>query len=92
MKPVARRVAAGRRIREAVSTSYFPLVRPAPEPATLTLVPGNWMLDLPVRTPAAQDARLTDLVCRRRGHGRRSRRSTHPKSAGGSFTTMPPAR
>jgi uncharacterized protein len=32
MKPVAQRFAPGHRIRLAVSTNYFPLIWPAPNP------------------------------------------------------------
>jgi uncharacterized protein len=61
MKPVAQRFGAGDRLRLAVSTNYFPLVWPAPVPATLTLYPGDCTLDLPIRTPAPEDAELADL-------------------------------
>jgi uncharacterized protein len=40
---------AGHRIRVAVSTSYWPLIWPSPEPVTLTLDAGTSHLELPVR-------------------------------------------
>jgi uncharacterized protein len=58
MKPVAQRFEAGERIRLAVSTDYFPLIWPAPEPVELILDPGASSLELPVRTPSADDASL----------------------------------
>ncbi len=42
--------AAGHRIRVAISTTYWPLIWPSPEPVTLTLVAGKSALVLPVRT------------------------------------------
>jgi len=44
-------VLPGHRLRVAVSTSYFPMVWPAPEPVTLTLMPGTSSVALPVRRP-----------------------------------------
>ncbi|RBP65437.1 hypothetical protein DFO66_10420 [Brevibacterium sanguinis] len=46
---------AGHRIRLSVSTSYWPLVWPAPEAATVTLTPGESTLTLPVRRPVPTD-------------------------------------
>jgi uncharacterized protein len=45
---------AGHRLRVALSTSYWPLIWPAPAPFALT-VHGAW-LELPVRPPRAEDA------------------------------------
>jgi hypothetical protein len=44
------RLAAGHRLRLALSTTYWPFVWPAPEAATLTVTAGT--LDLPVQTGA----------------------------------------
>jgi predicted acyl esterase len=44
---------AGHRIRLALSTSYWPLVWPSPEPVTLTLRTGASTLSLPVRPRGA---------------------------------------
>jgi len=46
----------GHRLRVAVSTSYFPMVWPAPEAATLTLMPGTSSVSLPLRKPRPEDA------------------------------------
>lgn len=43
------RFKAGHRIRVAVSTTYWPLIWPSPEPVTLTLHTGTSTLDLPLR-------------------------------------------
>jgi hypothetical protein len=42
----------------AVSTSYWPLVWPSPEPVTLKIFTGASRLELPVREPRAEDAKL----------------------------------
>ncbi len=46
---------AGHRIRLALSTNYFPMVWPAPEPATLTILGGA--LELPVRPARSESLR-----------------------------------
>jgi len=48
--------ARGHRIRVAVSTTYWPLVWPSPEPVTLTLVAGKSAIELPVRPRSRADA------------------------------------
>jgi hypothetical protein len=48
----------GHRIRVAVSTGYWPMVWPSPEPVELTVVAGAGALELPVRAPRAEDERL----------------------------------
>jgi putative CocE/NonD family hydrolase len=50
---------AGHRIRLALSTTYWPMIWPAPEIATLTIFSGT--LDLPVRPTQAADAALPPL-------------------------------
>jgi hypothetical protein len=50
---------AGHRIRLALSTTYWPMIWPAPEVATLTIFGGA--LDLPVRPAQAADAALPPL-------------------------------
>lgn len=47
---------AGHRVRVALSTSYWPMIWPSPEKATVTVFGGT--LDLPVRSLAAPDALL----------------------------------
>ncbi len=49
LKHVAQKFRAGHRIRLAVSSSYFPLAWPTPESVTLTILPGQSQLDLPIR-------------------------------------------
>jgi hypothetical protein len=71
---IAWRVPKDHKIRVSISTSYFPMMWPAPEPVTLTVFSGNAALHLPVRkqveneTPviwkseeAAEPARLREL-------------------------------
>jgi hypothetical protein len=48
----------GHRVRLALSTTYWPMVWPSPEPVTLTVFTGESALLLPVRPPRAAD---TDL-------------------------------
>ena len=47
---------AGHRIRLAVSTTYWPVIWPAPEDATLTVFAGASTMTLPVRPPRPDDA------------------------------------
>ena len=49
----------GHRIRVALSTSYWPMIWPSPEKATVTVFSGD--LELPVRAPAAADVLLSPL-------------------------------
>lgn len=49
---------AGNRIRIAVSTSYWPMVVPSPEPVMLSVFTGASTLHLPVRPERKADARL----------------------------------
>lgn len=46
---VACTVAAGQKLRVSLSTSYWPLIWPSPEPATLTIHTGASCIDIPVR-------------------------------------------
>ncbi len=48
----------GHRIRLALSTSYWPMVWPSPEPATLGVFTGVSRLTLPLRAPKPGDAAL----------------------------------
>ena len=54
----ARRFHAGNRIRIAISTAYWPMILPAPEPVSLTLFTGASKLTLPVRPLEAGDTQL----------------------------------
>ncbi|MEX2647791.1 MAG: CocE/NonD family hydrolase [Alphaproteobacteria bacterium] len=49
---------AGHRVRLALSTTYWPIVWPSPEPATLSIPAGTGRLALPRRAPRKEDARL----------------------------------
>lgn len=49
---------AGHRLRLALSTTYWPIVWPPPEAATLTLYTGASSLSLPLRPPRAEDAHV----------------------------------
>jgi uncharacterized protein len=49
MDDIAWRVPAGHKLRVAISTSYFPMMWPAPEPVTLTVYAGPSAIQVPVR-------------------------------------------
>ena len=51
----------GHRIRLALSTTYWPMIWPAPETATITLFTASSTLSLPVRAPNAEDTALPPL-------------------------------
>jgi hypothetical protein len=55
---VAHSFAPGSRIRVAISTAYWPVVWPSAEAVELTVFPRRSMLELPVRPPNPDDARL----------------------------------
>lgn len=48
----------GHRLRVAVSTTYWPLIWPSPDAVTLTLHAGRCTLELPVRPPRKDDAKI----------------------------------
>lgn len=54
----AHRFKAGDRLRIALSTAYWPLILPAPEPVQLTVFAGSSSLSLPVRPPRTADEKL----------------------------------
>jgi putative CocE/NonD family hydrolase len=56
--------APGHRVRVALSTAYWPIVWPSPEPVTLTVFTGASRLLLPIRTapPGEQALQLADPV------------------------------
>ncbi|MGM0498400.1 MAG: CocE/NonD family hydrolase [Bacteroidota bacterium] len=58
---VAQRFPAGHQIRLSVSSSYWPLAWPAPEPPKLTVHLKNSKLNLPVRKAKKSDLNLRDL-------------------------------
>ena len=49
MDDIAWRVPKGHKLRVAISTSYFPMMWPAPEPVTLTVYAGASEISVPVR-------------------------------------------
>ncbi|MEA2779575.1 MAG: uncharacterized protein QOK29_1119 [Rhodospirillaceae bacterium] len=59
LKDVAYELPAGHRLRVALSSAYWPLVMPAPQPATLTVDRGT--LCLPLRRADAAPATLPEL-------------------------------
>jgi len=59
LNDIAQQFPAGHRIRLSVSTNYWPLMWPAPEPVTLSVFTGSSTLTLPVRPPKDSDAAVT---------------------------------
>ncbi len=55
---VAHSFCPGHRLRLALSTAYWPIAWPPPQPAVLRLWPSGSGLDLPVRPPGPEDERL----------------------------------
>jgi hypothetical protein len=62
LNDVAHAFAAGSRLRVAVSSSYWPIAWPAPEPVTLVVTAGVSRLELPVRPARDEDARLAPFA------------------------------
>ena len=56
---IAWRVPQGHKLRVAISTSYFPMMWPAPEPVTLTVYAGKSQLHLPIRKDVAGESPVT---------------------------------
>ena len=54
----AQKIGAGSRMRLAISSAYWPIVWPSPEPVTLSIVTGLSSLELPVRPKRAEDRHL----------------------------------
>ncbi len=61
MNEVAQVVPAGHRLRLSLSTSYWPIAWPSPEPARLTLTTAASSLHLPVRRPRPGDLGLREF-------------------------------
>jgi hypothetical protein len=59
---IAHSFPAGHRLRVAISTSYWPLAWPAPEPARVTVHTGRSRLILPVRPPEAATEPQPDFL------------------------------
>ncbi|MEX2649804.1 MAG: CocE/NonD family hydrolase [Alphaproteobacteria bacterium] len=58
LNDIAQTFPAGHRIRVAVSTAYWPMAWSMPEPVTLTVFAGASSLELPVRAPRPEDAKV----------------------------------
>ncbi len=56
---IAMRIPKGHKLRVAMSTSYFPMMWPAPEPVTLTVYAGKSQLHLPIRKQVANETPVT---------------------------------
>jgi putative CocE/NonD family hydrolase len=55
LKHIAQRFPAGHSLRVSISTVYWPLAWPSPEPVKLTIDPGKSALHLPVREPRPEE-------------------------------------
>ena len=58
MDDIAWRIPKGHKLRVSISTSYFPIMWPAPEPVTLTVHAGKSQVLIPVRKQIANEAPL----------------------------------
>ena len=58
LNAIAQSFPRGHRLRLSVSTSYWPLIWPSPQRATVTVFTGISSLRLPVRTPRPEDDEL----------------------------------
>ncbi len=61
MNYIAQRFPKGNQIRVSLSTSYWPLIWPAPEPARLSIYTGTSKIILPKRQPNQKDEQLRSL-------------------------------
>lgn len=58
LNDIAQAFPAGNTLRLAISTNYWPIAWPSPEPVELTVYSAGSYLDLPVRTPRSADDTL----------------------------------
>ncbi|KPV40149.1 peptidase S15 [Thiohalorhabdus denitrificans] len=58
LNDIAQSYPAGHRLRVSISTSYWPLAWPPPEPVQLTIRSGTSFFEAPVRLPQELDGRL----------------------------------
>ncbi len=58
LNDIAHAFPAGHKMRLAISTSYWPIAWPSPQPVTVSLFTGESFVDLPVRPPDPEDAAL----------------------------------
>ena len=79
------------KLRLAISTSYWPIVWPAPQPVTVSLFTGESFVDLPVRPPDLRDSALRPFELPERAPQKPP--SFGPLlSSGSSSGTAPPTR
>ncbi len=94
LNDLGERVAAGHRMRLALSTGYWPMVWPSPEPVTLQVIAHESRLELPARATQPADATLApfpppemarpfDLTRTRQG---RREREVHEDATSGATT------
>ena len=89
LKVIAHHFAAGHRIRLSVSTTYWPWMWPHPDPVTLGLCCGeDSFLELPVRSPRAEDGALAPFGPPERPAASRLRCSPGGQPSGPSGTTL----
>ncbi|MER9977184.1 CocE/NonD family hydrolase [Mesorhizobium sp. M0085] len=62
LKDAAYAFPPGNRIRVAVSSAYWPLVWPSPEPVTVSVIAGASKLELPTRAPRPEDEHLKPFL------------------------------
>jgi putative CocE/NonD family hydrolase len=61
LNDLGERIAAGHRLRLALSTSYWPMAWPSAEPVMLTLMPGASTLSLPLRLAPTEERQPTEF-------------------------------
>jgi len=98
LNDVAHSFPAGHRLRLAISTAYWPMVWPSPEPVTLTVFPESISLELPVRASDCElDTALAPFpppegapppLIERMATSEQSRRFEHDLSAAKSCMVM----
>jgi hypothetical protein len=59
MDDIAMRIPKGHRLRVSLSTSYWPLMWPAPKPVTLTVYAGKSSVHLPIRREVPNETPLS---------------------------------
>ncbi|MEQ8369693.1 MAG: CocE/NonD family hydrolase [Alphaproteobacteria bacterium] len=59
LNDIGQQVPKGHRLRVAISTAYWPMVWPSPEPVRLTVFAGASAVHLPLRAPRPEDARIS---------------------------------
>ncbi len=77
LNDIAHSFPTGHRLRLSLSTSYWPIAWPAPEPAILGVRTGVSSLTLPLRSPRKEDAELPDFAPPESAPGSRTRKLQH---------------